>query len=246
MKNVALIIEYIGTNYSGFQRQKNGLSIAEVVENAIEQATGEKSKLIPSGRTDKGVHALGQVANFTTGSNIPPDKMAININLYLPGDIQIIKSYEVPLDFNSRKNAKRKTYLYRMKTGENMSVFDRNRTLFVRGEVDENKMKRACSLIVGTHDFSAFVASGATTKTTTRTIYSANLNQENDYLVFEITGNGFLYNMVRILVGTLLLIGKNKMTISQFEALLNGGDRKNAGKTVAPDGLYLKEVIYDF
>lgn len=246
MKNVALIIEYIGTTYSGFQRQKNGLSIAEVIENAIEQATNERIKLIPSGRTDQGVHALGQVANFLTESNIPADKMAININLYLPQDIQILKSFEVPLDFNSRKNAKRKTYIYKMKTGENMSVFDRNRALFVRGEVDENKMRMACSLIVGTHDFSAFVASGATTKTTIRTIYSAILFRENGYLIFEITGNGFLYNMVRILVGTLLLIGKNKMTISQFEALLNGGDRKNAGKTVAPDGLYLKEVIYDF
>ena len=244
MKNIALIIEYIGTNYSGFQKQKNGLSIAEVIENAIEQATKERVKLIPSGRTDKGVHALGQVANFVSNSNIPADKMAININLYLPFDIQIKKSFEVPLDFNARKNAKQKTYVYKIITGQNMSVFDRNRALFVRGELDENLMKKVCQYIVGTHDFSAFVASGATTKTTTRTIYSCDLYRKENYLVFEIAGNGFLYNMVRILVGTLILVGKNKMSIEQFKTLLDGGNRKNAGKTVSPDGLYLKEVKY--
>ncbi len=244
MKNVALVIEYIGTNYAGFQRQKNGLSIAEVIENAIEQATGEKAKLIPSGRTDKGVHALGQVANFITNSNIPADKMAINLNLYLPRDLQIVKSFETPLSFNSRKNAKQKTYIYKMVTGQSMSVFDRNRALFVRGELKEDLMQQACKAICGTHNFSAFVASGATTKTTTRTIYSCDLYRQNGYLIFEITGNGFLYNMVRILVGTLLLVGKNKMTLSQFKENLEGGDRKNVGKTVSPDGLYLKNVQY--
>ncbi len=244
MKNVALIIEYIGTNYSGFQKQKNSLSIAEVIESAIYQATKENSKLIPSGRTDKGVHALGQVANFVTNSNIPPDKMAINLNLYLPLDIQILQSFEVPLTFNSRKNAKKKTYIYKMVTGQE-SVFDRNRALFVRGELDEDAMKQACKTICGTHNFSAFVASGATTKTTTRTIYSCDLTRKGNYLIFQITGNGFLYNMVRILVGTLILVGKGKMTLSQFKKNLDGGDRKNVGKTVSPDGLYLKMVQYE-
>lgn len=243
-KNICIIFEYIGTNYCGFQRQDNGLSIQEVIEKAILNATNENVNLAGSGRTDAGVHALGQVANFKSKTTIPTEKLKIVLNQRLPKDIRIRKSFEVDLDFNARKSAKKKTYLYKIFTGEDLSVFDENRVLHFPKKLNIKKMNKCAEMLVGTHDFSSFVSSGSTAKDSIRTIYSSNFTQSRNYLNFEITGNGFLYNMVRILVGTLLDVGSGKLSEEQFKKILEQKNRTFAGKTVSPDGLYLKEVRY--
>ena len=245
MKNVCLVISYIGTLYSGFQKQKNGLSVQEVIEKAIFDITGENSKLTPSGRTDSGVHALGQVANFLTNSTIPADKFFIPLNQILPQDIRIMESREVPISFNARKSAKQKTYLYKMYFGKVLSALDEGRVLHVKYSVDFDLMQKACNKIIGEHDFKAFMSSGSFVKTTTRKIYNCHLTKNGDYVDFEITGNGFLYNMVRILVGTILDIGRGKIQLSKLDELLSGAFRKDAGKTSPACALYLKEVIYE-
>lgn len=244
MKNICLILEYVGTNYCGFQRQKNGVTIQEILEEAILEVTGESCTTYPSGRTDAGVHAFGQVVNFFTSSNIPSSKFKIVLNQKLPSDIRVRESFEVQENFHSRKSAKSKTYIYKIYTGTQFSVFDSKRCLYCKYELDENKMNYASSLFVGTHDFSSFMASNSSVKSTIRTIFNAGFKRDGDYLIFEITGNGFLYNMVRIIVGTLIEVGRGKLTKEDVLELLKGNNRRMAGKTVSPDGLYLKEVKY--
>ena len=242
--NIGLIIEYIGTNYCGFQRQKNGITVQEVLENAIERATAQKSVITASGRTDTGVHAMGQVVNFQTNTTIAPEKLAIVINLHLPSDVRVLKSFVVRDDFNSRYDAVEKTYIYKVCNAENMSVFEMNRALHFPKKLDIKLMENAAKKLVGEHDFSSFMATGSSVKSTVRTIKKMSIYKEKDNIIFEITGNGFLYNMVRIIVGTLLDIGCGKKQ-DNIEELLLGGRRKMAGKTVGASGLYLKEVLYD-
>ncbi|MBQ3048250.1 MAG: tRNA pseudouridine(38-40) synthase TruA [Clostridia bacterium] len=244
MKNVCLILEYIGTDYCGFQRQKNGLSIQEILENCIFQATQEQCKTYPSGRTDAGVHALGQVVNFFTSSQLPAKRFKTVLNNILPFDIRIVDSFEVDKNFNARKSAKKKTYVYQIFNGKDMSVFDVNRKLKCEYELDLELMQQGAKLFEGTHDFSSFVASNATTKTTIRTIYDANIIKNDANIIFEVCGNGFLYNMVRIMVGTLIDLGRGKLTLKDIEVLLSTTNRQLAGKTVNPGGLYLKKVEY--
>ncbi len=244
MKNIKLVIEYIGTKYCGFQRQKNGLSIQEVLEEAIKLATGETVVTYPSGRTDAGVHALGQVVNFFTNSSIQADKMPIVINYHLPNDIKVLSSCEVEDNFNARKSAIKKTYIYKIFNCRQLSVFDEGRAIPFGFQLDIDEMKKACNKFIGTHDFSSFVSTGTSTKSTIRTIYNCEINKENNYVYLTITGNGFLYNMVRIIVGTLLDIGIKKTSLEMLDTLLQGNNRKLAGRTVKPDGLYLKEVYY--
>lgn len=244
MKNICLILEYVGTNYCGFQKQKNGLSIQEVLENIIFDVTEEKVKTTSSGRTDAGVHALGQVVNFLTSSTIPAEKFKTVLNLYLPKDIRVKKSFEADLNFNSRKSAKQKTYEYKIFCGEELSAFDQDRCLLCKYKLDLQKMNMASMKFLGTHDFSSFVASNYTTKTTVRTIFDSHIEERNGYLYYVVTGNGFLYNMVRIIVGTLLEVGRGKMEVNKIDELLKGNNRQGAGKTVLPSGLYLKEVKY--
>ena len=244
MRNIKLIIEYIGTNYCGFQKQKNGLSIQLVLESAIEQALNETCKTYPSGRTDAGVHAMGQVVNFFTNSTIQAEKFSTVINFKLPKDIRIIDSVEVDPSFNSRKSAKSKTYIYKIYNKRNLSVFDENRCLAYGYNLNLDLMQKGAEMFVGEHNFSSFVASKSSAKTTIRTIFSAKFVKNGDYLTFEICGNGFLYNMVRIILGTLLELGREKISLTTIETLLNGNCRNKAGKTLPPDGLYLKEVKY--
>jgi len=243
-KNFCLIIEYIGTNYFGFQSQKNQITVQEVLESAIFKALNEKVNVVASGRTDAGVHALGQVVNFHSSSTIPAEKLKIVINLKLPKDIQIKKSFEVSGDFNARKSTKKKTYLYKIFTGEDLSVFDEKRVLHYTKKLNLKKLNKGAEMLVGTHDFSSFVSSGNTTKDCIRTVYSSSFTKSGNYLYYEISGNGFLYNMVRIVVGTLLDVGSGKLSESEFKKILEQKNRILAGKTVLPYGLYLKEVCY--
>ncbi|MGN0798671.1 MAG: tRNA pseudouridine(38-40) synthase TruA [Christensenellales bacterium] len=245
MKNISIKIEYIGSNYCGFQRQKNGLTIQQVLEEAILSATGEDVSITPSGRTDAGVHALGQVANFIYNGNIPTSKLKIVINQHLPKDIRIVEALERENDFNARKSAKKKTYLYKIFTGQDLSVFDEDRVLHYPHQLDFALLDKCAQALVGEHDFACYVASGASNTTTKRTIYSASFERVGEYVFFRITGNGFLYNMVRILVGTMLEVATHKRTLQNFVQSLAGGKRSDVGRTAKACGLYLESVCYD-
>lgn len=241
--NIKLTIEYIGTNYCGWQVQQDKATIQQVIKKAIKKVTGETVELTASGRTDSGVHAYGQIANFHTSSKILPEKFKYALNSHLPLDIRILESVEVNNEFHSRFGAKEKTYIYRIQTGEVKRAFENGISYYIRGNLDVNKMKSSAKFLVGEHDFSAFKSEGSSAKTFTRKIYSLEIIEKQDIIEIEITGNGFLYNMVRIIAGTLIEIGRDKeIDISE---VLRSKDRANAGPTAPPQGLFLKNVCYD-
>lgn len=244
MKNIYATIEYFGTNYCGFQVQKNGNSVCEELVKAIFCATQEKVNIIGSGRTDAGVHALGQVINFELNKVLPIDKLPIIINRFLPNDIKIIECHEVTHTFNARKSAKKKTYRYVINNGTRQGIVDENRCLFFPYKLDVDKIILASKTLVGEHDFKAFMSSGSQVSSTIRTIYKIDIKQKACHIHIDITGNGFLYNMVRIIVGTLLDIGCGNKPIEVLQQMLDSNDRKLGGKTVASHGLYLLKVKY--
>ncbi len=240
---IVLTISYDGTNYVGWQRQKNGVSVQEVLENALFKATGEKVNLIASGRTDSGVHAEGQVAHFDTTSTIPPEKFYLALNSLLPDDIRILSSHSAPSDFHARYTAKRKTYVYNFYISSViLPLKDRYSTRIDDFSVE--KAQKVLDEIVGEHDFKCFLASGSEIKTTVRTIYSATVKQEGNDISIEVCGNGFLYNMVRIIAGTALYASSDKLTADDLKTAILQGDRKKVGKTAPAKGLILKSVEY--
>lgn len=244
MRNIKIILEYDGTNYHGWQSQNNAISIQDVVTRSVFELTGENCEIIGCSRTDKGVHALGHVANFYTNSKIPGDKFANALNTKLPDDIVVKGSEEVASDFHARFNAKGKKYRYIFYNNYFASALLRNRTYHIPKKLDVDNMREAAQLFVGTHDFAAFMASGSSVKSTVRTIYSTSVSKVDDTIIFEIEGNGFLYNMVRIMAGTLSEIGYGKIDGSQILELIQNRNRKLLGKTAPPQGLYLVEVFY--
>jgi tRNA pseudouridine38-40 synthase len=244
MKNIKLIIEYDGTNYHGWQDQRNAIAIQAVIEKAIRELTGEDCRLTGSGRTDAGVHALGQVANFFTMSDIPPEKFAYALNSILPEDIIIKRSEEVSIDFHARYSARGKRYWYIIYNSEQPSALMRNRACHIRQPLSLEAMKAASSYFKGTHDFAAFMSTGSSVKTTERTIYDCIIEQNGEIIKLDISGNGFLYNMVRIIAGTLAEIGMGRIPPDRVSEIIIKGDRKLAGKTAPSHGLYLVEVFY--
>jgi len=244
MRNIKLIIEYDGTNYSGWQRQLNAPSIQQAIEEAVLRITGEGVPVIGAGRTDSGVHARGQVANFFTSSSIPPERFSYALNSVLPKDIRILHSEEVPPDFHARYSAKGKRYRYSMVLRPHGLAIGSQYYYHVREPLRTEPMEKAAKILIGTHDFRAFQAKGSSAKTTVRTVYRSDLIWEEPYLYYDIQGNGFLYNMVRIIVGTLIEIGKGKFPWERMEELLKTGDRNLAGPTAPPHGLSLEEVYY--
>lgn len=245
VRNIKLTVAYDGTNYHGWQTQLDKVTIQETIENAIVIITKEKVNLIGSGRTDRGVHALGQIANFATETKIDTDKIKIALNANLPRDIRITNSEQVPLDFNSRFDAHKKTYMYQIYNDRIDSPFYKNFTYFVPSQLDFERMERASKLLVGTHDFKGFMAAGSDVKTTVRTIYSTKLTKYGEIIRLYVTGSGFLYNMVRIMVGTLVDIGKGTKEMSCIQDALEIKDRTILGHTARPEGLFLKEVCYN-
>ena len=231
MRNIKLTIEYDGKEFNGWQKQPNKLNIQGTIEKVISDITKEEIELIGSGRTDAGVHALGQVANFKTNSNIPIDKFAIAINSRLKKSIVIKKAEEVPDRFHSRYNCKQKTYRYVINNSETGSAIYRNLEYNIKMPLDVNKMQEAANYFVGEHDFAGFKASGTSSKSSVRTIYKAEIkNMENDRIYIELTGNGFLYNMVRIIAGTLVDVGLGKIKPEQINEIIKSEKRENAGK----------------
>ena len=245
MRNIKLTIEYDGKDFNGWQKQPNKLNIQGEIERAIEEITGESINLIASGRTDAGVHSLGQVANFKTSSNIPLEKIPIAINTKLKRSIRIINAEEVNENFHSRYSCKKKTYKYIINNSENGTAVYRNLQYNFSQKLDEIKMNEAIQYFVGEHDFRGFKASGTSSKSSVRTIYSGSVIRENDLVIIQITGNGFLYNMVRIIAGTLVEVGLSKIKPNEIKEIIQSGDRKKAGKTLPPQGLYLLSVNYE-
>ncbi len=244
MKNIKLVIEYEGTNYSGWQRQENFITIQQTIEDAIESFIGENVSLLASGRTDKGVHALGQVANFKTSSSVPGSRYKYALKEYLPEDITIVDSEEVDLSFHSRFDAKRKIYRYKVYNSELPRALYRNFYYHFSYKVDIDKMIQASKYLLGTHDFRSFMGRKCSATSTTRHIYSISIERKLDFIEFTVDGNSFLRNMVRIIVGTLLQVGIGRFTVSDISDIMNSKKRENAGITAPAQGLYLEKVFY--
>lgn len=245
MRNIKLTIEYDGKDFNGWQKQPNKLNIQGSIESAIKQITGENVELNASGRTDAGVHAYGQVANFKTESNLPIEKFPIAINTKLKRSIRIIKAEEVDERFHSRLSCKRKTYRYVINNSEYASAIYRNLETHIPQNLNIEKMQKAIKYFEGEHDFKAFKASGTSSKSSVRTIYKAIVYEmPNNRIYIEFTGNGFLYNMIRIIAGTLVDVGLEKIKVEDIPEIIKQGKRELAGKTLPPNGLYLLNVEY--
>ncbi len=245
MRNIKLTIEYDGKDFNGWQKQPDKLNIQGTIEKAIEQITGEIVDLNASGRTDRGVHALGQVANFKTNSNLPIEKFPIALNSNLKKSIRIKQAEEVEENFHSRLSCKRKTYRYVINNSQYGTAIYRNLETHIPMKLDIEKMQEAVKYFVGEHDFKAFKASGTSSKSSVRTIYDAKvIKMPDDKIWIELTGNGFLYNMVRIISGTLVEVGMGKIEPKEIEDIIKSQKRENAGKTLPPQGLYLVNVEY--
>jgi len=244
MKNFALRIEYDGCAFNGWQRQANAPSVQQALEEAIERSMKEKANLIGAGRTDAGVHAMGQVCNFRSNTRIPADKLAFVLNRELPHTVQVQESFEVPWGFHARFHAQGKHYRYIVRVAKFPSALWHNRAWQSPYALNVDAMRKAASYLVGTHDFKGFCASGSEVKTTVRTLYRIDINQSGEQVIFDFYGNGFLYNMVRILVGTLSYVGQGRIDPEEIPTILASCDRKRAGITAPACGLYMAEVFY--
>ena len=245
MRNIKLTIQYDGTNYCGWQKQPSSISIQETIEETVENIIGEKVELIGSGRTDKGVHANGQVANFLSETKIPEERIKFVLNSFLPEDIAILESKEVPLTFHSRYDAVGKEYRYYVLNSAIENPIYRNFTYHIPFKLDMGKIIKAKEYFLGTHDFSSFMASGSSVENTTRTIYSFDIYKKDDIISFVLHGDGFLYKMVRIIVGTLIDVGRGRIDGEMIPNIFDLKDRKYSGKTAHSEGLFLQKVFYN-
>lgn len=244
MRNIKLIIEYDGKKFGGWQKQPTKLNIQGEIEEAIKEITGENVELTASGRTDSGVHSLGQVANFKTNSCIEIEKIPYAINSKLKKSIIIKNAYEVDENFHARYNCKGKKYRYIINNSQQGTAIYRDLEYHVPQKLDILKMKESIKYFEGEHDFKGFRASGTSSKSSIRTIYKAEVIEEGDRVIIELTGNGFMYNMVRIISGTIVDVGLGKIKPEEIPAIIEAKDRNKAGKTLPAYGLYLVEVYY--
>jgi tRNA pseudouridine38-40 synthase len=244
VRNIKLIIEYDGTNYAGWQRQKNIMTIQEKIERSIEDITGEGTQIIGSSRTDAGVHAKGYTGNFFTSSKISVEKFTGAINSKLPLDIVILHAFEVPYEFHSRYNSTGKMYSYTILNRREAVAVGRNYIYHHKRILDVVAMKVASQYFIGTHDFSAFKNLGSSVKTSVRTITKLDIIKNEDIIKIYIAADGFLYNMVRIIVGALIRVGEGKIEPNEIMNIIESKERAKAGKSVPPGGLCLEEVFY--
>jgi len=248
MRNIKLTIEYDGTNYVGFQTQRTkdykSPTIQETLEEALKKVCKRKTNLVASGRTDSGVHALAQVANFKTDSKMPLDKFRVAINANIPEDISVTKVEEADADFHSRYSAKSKIYRYLILNRPYRSVFEGKDCYLFTYKLDFDLMKREIRCLLGKHDFKAFQAADKKKKKSVRTIKNIKLSKKNDLIIFEIEADGFLFKMVRNIVGTLIEIGRGRFKKGSMKRILESKNRKLAGPTAPARGLCLLKVIY--
>ena len=252
-QNVLITIEYDGTNFSGWQIQPEARTVQGEIEYVLKYIAGEEIHVHGTSRTDAGVHALGQCASFTWECPMPVEKLPMVMNRRFgasglgrsgkEGDIRIVDAKVMPEDFHARYSCKGQTYRYVLDQSGN--IFNRNHAFLLMEDLDVEAMREAASHIVGTHDFKCFEAAGGTPReTTVRTISALTVNKEEDRYIIEVTGDGFLYNMVRIIVGTLTEVGQGKKQASELPQIIESKDRSNAGFTAPPEGLYLKEIYF--
>ena len=245
MKRVKLVVAYDGTNYHGWQVQDNGITIEEVLNRTISELVQEDIKVIGASRTDAGVHACGNVAVFDTEARMAADKFSYALNQRLPEDIRIQESCEVDADFHPRYADTVKTYEYNILNRRFELPSKRLYAAFCYYPMDIERMNQAAAYLVGEHDFKSFCSAGAQVQTTVRTIYAVNVTKEDDMVHIRITGNGFLYNMVRIIAGTLMQVGTGLMEPEQVKGILEARDRSKAGPTAVTKGLTLVEIRYE-
>lgn len=244
MIRIKMVIEYDGTSYHGFQRQEKAHTIQAEMEKQIERLTGKKTTVCAAGRTDAGVHARGQVVAFDTTATIPAIRWTPALNAFLPSDIRILESVEVSRDFHPQFQAVSKHYSYYLYREKNGQVFYRNHALCTTESLQLEAMREACHHIIGRYNFLAFCARGSTAKTFERTVRQCCLAARGPFLRLDIEADGFLYNMVRIVMGTLLQVGRGKIVATDIPEIIRSRDRARAGPTVPPQGLYLASVKY--
>lgn len=254
MPNIAMVVSYDGTAYNGFQTQPDGNTVQDMLEAAIRRLTGEELKVISSGRTDAGVHSRGQVINFFTESRIPVERWCLALNSRLPNDIVVYSGREVSVDFHARRSAKRKTYRYSIQRSKFHDVFHYNTRFHHPHPLAIEPMREALEALTGEHDFTSFCSTRASVESHVRTLYSTRLLTESyadledsdaGVIHLEVTGNGFLYNMVRIIAGTVMEVGEGKRSPQDIPRILAGKDRALAGPTAVPHGLMLWSVEYN-
>ena len=245
MRNIALKLMYNGTNYHGWQVQKNAVTVAETLEKALAKVCGERVRLTGCGRTDAGVHAEHYIANFRTTSRIPVDRLPFAVNTHTPEDIVVREAYEVPDAFNAIGSCLKKEYTYRIYNSRIKNPFYVNRAYFYPKHLDEEVMNRAARAFEGTHDFRAVRSAGTETRTTVRSVYYCYVTRAGELLELRVCANGFLYNMVRAITGTVLYAAEGKLTAEDIPAILDSGNRTLAGPTVPPGGLYLTKLWYE-
>lgn len=245
MKNYKIIVQYDGTKYDGWQKQGNTKNtIQGKLESILSILDKREVEVHGSGRTDAGAHALGQVANFKLNNDVLPEFLMEYINTYLPMDIGVISCCQVHERFHSRLNAKSKTYRYRIWNSKTHNVFEKNQLFFSPEKLDIEKMKKAAQFFIGEHDFMAFCSNKKYKKSTVRKIYNVEIVKIGEEVRLEFSGNGFLYNMVRIMTGTLIEIGEGKRDINSIEIALKSKERNDAGFTAPAQGLILVKVDY--
>lgn len=242
--NIKLTIQYDGTAYHGWQIQAEDITVESELTKALERITGEAVKLTGCGRTDSGVHAMSYVCNFHTNSQIPVERYPYALNTYLPQDIVCKNAEIVSDDFNSNRSARAKRYVYRIYNSDIPDAFFGRYSWQYKYALDIAAMKNAARAFIGEHDFIGFASSGFTVKTTVREIYSLDVEKSGDMITIDVCGNGFLYNMVRIIAGTLAYVGSGKIDDDKMEEIIESKCRERAGITAPAHGLCLKEVYY--
>jgi len=244
IRKIKLTLEYDGARYAGWQLQENGETVQGVVESALRKLLGEKVRVQGAGRTDAGAHALGQAAHFQTSRPLPLGNIRDGANAHLPPDVAVLKAEEASGDFHARYSARGKVYRYIVLVRPVRSAFLREYAWRVEGPLNLKAMKRAAALLLGRHDFSAFTAAGSSVQEKTRTVRRIAIARRGERLEFEFEADGFLYKMVRNIVGTLVAVGKGRMSPAEVKAVLASCDRTRAGPTAPAQGLYLVRVIY--
>ena len=245
MRNIAIFLSYLGTNYHGWQMQKNLATVQETLEKAVAMVVGHPVHVTGCGRTDAGVHAKCYVANFRTTSTIPTDRLPYALNTHLPVDIVVTKAFEVHDEFNAIGSCAKKEYTYIIYNSRLKDPFYVNRAWFYPKHLDEKIMQAAASEFVGTHDFAAVRSVGTDVRSTVRTVYYYDVERKGDLIYLRVCANGFLYNMARAMAGTVVYAAEGKIDPKQIGEILNAGNRTAAGPTVPPGGLYMTHLWYD-
>lgn len=244
MRNLLLTISYDGSNYHGWQVQKNAVTVQEVFQNAVKKLFKQNIDIKGCSRTDSGVHANKYCVSFKTDTDIPCENIIMALNSYLPDDIAVLNCTDMDIDFHARYNVVKKEYVYIINNSKIRNPFLRNYAFWYRYDIDTDYLNKQAQAFVGTYDYSGFCSANSGVEDTVRTVHSFEVSRKGDLVYFKVSADGFLYNMVRIMVGTLLFVNEGKIKKDELKNVILSKNRKLAGKTAPPQGLYLNDVIY--